>query len=503
MPNCNHRPLDARRTNFSILKRYEWMCLVAGLAIPWMGVSPAGATVKAGAINCTATTLLGPVALRNPSITHVTGPVWATTSAAITITTKAGKTVLPRTAGAATIGSYQDLVNKAQLVGSATTTVTTGAVPGLVFTYDPDLADNGGVPNPVPMNGVATYAHAFDGVLGPFPAPTVTVTGPLPLVGVAGTFDVTTVLDPGVGTLPVGSTPGNPGGTIFSPDVPISITNSGTTNTQIQMIGTSTTLTANVIAPLVTTAVTSCAPSAEPTHVVNVQTDGAAITPTHPVIACDPTNGTSGLFKDAKGWWSMDTNIATVENYGGTLSGTTTYDGCIAPDVRLEDWVGSKNGALAADSVALAKASISIKAKGFGNCSQVDRLGTAGLSHGADSSTAYERSGTLSTKWLTAASVASKVKGSTASVAVRLVVDTTGVSGTVTRLEANGIVTKGTGVGGKVKFVGEVDPATALNIVNCNTPGYVPPAVGLFFANQAPYLLLNTGDDAVLEVSAP
>ncbi len=469
-----------------------------------MIASPADATVGVGAINCTASTILGPVAVRNPSVSHVTGPVWADTGAAVTITNKAGMTVLPRTVGPATIGSYEGLVNKSQVVGTATTTMTLGAVPGLVFTYDPDLADNGGAPNPIPMDGVATYAHALDGVLGPFPAPTVVVSGPLPLVGTAGTFDVTTTLDPGPGTLPTGSTPGNPGAAIFTPDVPLSITSTGATDGVIDVVATSTTLTANVTFPIVTAATTSCAPSASPTHTVNIQTDGAATVARHPVVACDPANGTTGIFKDSKGWWSLDTNAATLENYGGSLGGSTIYDGCRAPDVRLNDWVLSKNGALPVDSLALAKASIAVKAKHFGNCTQVDEITSAGQSHAADSPNAYEAFGTVAAKYLTAANATSKVKASTISSAIRLVLDSTS-GATVMRFEANGIVTKGAGLGGTGKWVGEVNTAQApaMGIIACNAPGYVVPAVGSFFGNTLPYLNLLTGDDAVLIVNAP
>lgn len=483
-------------------KRLLGVGVAAGLATVSLSVfgSAADATVNVGAINCTSTTILGPIAIRNPSISHVTGPVWAATGTAATITNKGGKTILPRNVGVATIGGFEGIVNKSQIVGSATTTVATGPVPGLVFQYDPDLADNGGVPDPVPMDGVAMY-----GAMGPFPAPTVIVSGPLPLVGTAGTYDITTTLDPGAGALPTGTTPGNPGGLIVSPDVPLSITNTGTTDGQINVVATSTALTANVTAPLPTQAVTTCAPSANPVHTVNVQTDNAAITAAHPVIACDPANNTPGLFKDSKGWFSQDTDVATAENYGGSLGGATTYDGCVAPDVRLNDWVLSKNGALPADSLALAKAAIAVKAKSFGNCTLVDVVSPTGGVHNANSSSAYQSQGTVAAKWLTAANATSKVKGSTIYGAIRLVVDTTGAGATALRFEANGIVTKGTGLGGAAKFVGEVDTsqAPAQNIIACNSPGYVAPAVGSFFAKAAPYLNLKTGDDAVLQILAP
>lgn len=473
-----------------------------GVAIGLIASLPgfAGATVSVNQINCTATTLLGPVALRQPFVANVTGPVWAAKTSAVTLNDKPSATVLPSAVGPATVGSYQDLVNKFQIVGTASTVVTTGTIPGLVFQYDPDLADNGGIPNPVPMDGVATY-----GPYGPFAAPTVVVTAPLPLVGVAGTYDVTMSLDPGAGSLPVA---GSIGGGIFLPNIPYAITNTGTVDGQIQMIATSTSVTANVTAPLATSAVTSCAPSADPLHVVNIQTDGGPIVPASPVIACDPANNTVGVFKDAKGWWTGDTNATTATDYGGSFGGTTRFDGCIAPDARLAAWVLSKNGAATADSLALAKADISIKSKQFGNCTLVDELSPAGLAHAADSPQAYENTGTLSTKYLTSANVTSKVKGSTAAVAIRLVIDTTsGAALPEVRLEANGIVTKGTGLGGELQFVAELDTSigqtSTLGIIGCNTAGYSPPAVGKFLGNTAPYLNLKTGDNAVLQISAP
>ncbi|MGQ0826388.1 MAG: hypothetical protein ACT4OX_15395 [Actinomycetota bacterium] len=497
------------------LKRLLAVGVVAGVASVGLGAfgPAADATVNVGAINCKSTTILGPVYIRNPSVSHVTGPVWAARGVAATIINESGLTVLPRTVGPATIGSYEDLVNTSQIVGInggtavSSTAVTTGPVPGLTFFYDPDLAD---IPGPVPMNGVTTYPHALDGALGPFPAPTVVVTGPLPLVGVPGTFDITTTLDPGVGTLPTGSTPGNPGAGLFTPDVPISITSTvpiaTATDGTISMVSTSTTLKANVTAPIVTSAVTSCGPSATPTHVINVQTDGAATTAAHPVIACDPTAGTGGVFKDSKGWWSQDTNLATAENYAGSLSGTTTWDGCIAPDTRLADWVLSKNGALVADSLALAKAAIAVKAKHFGNCTQVDEISAAGRVHAANSVNAYEAQGTVAAKWLTAANLPSKVKASTIYGAIRLVLDSSGgTAAPAMRLDAVGVVTKGAGIGGTATWVSEVDntQAGALAIIACNAPGYAPPAVGSFPLALAPFMNLLTDVDAVLQINAP
>ena len=483
----------------SNVRRLLGVGVIAGLATVGLGIgSAADATVTVGAINCSSSTLLGPVAIRNPSVSHVTGPLWAAQGSPATITNVAGLTVLPSAVGPATIGSYQDLVNKSQLVGQLTTTVTTGLIPGLVFNYDPDLSDNGGVPNPVPMNGVATY-----GALGPFAAPTVSVNPPLPLVGTAGTFEVVTTLDPGAGTLPV---QGSIGGGIFTPNVPLNITNTGTSDGPISLINTSTTLTANVTAPIATTAVTTCAPGASPVHTIQVQTDGGPIVASAPVIACDPTNNTAGLFKDSKGWWSQDTNPATVENYGGSLGGSTTYDGCVAPDQRLQAWNLSKNGALAADAVALAKAQIAVKTKSFGNCTMVDTITAAGQAHAANSPDAYQGQGVLSTKYLTGGGLGSKVKGASIYGDIDLVIDTSGGDPKM-RFDFNGLVTKGVGLGGAASWVGEVDTAVgqtaALGILGCNTAGYSPPAIGKFFGNTAPYVNLKTGDDAQLIISAP
>jgi hypothetical protein len=492
------------------LKRSIGVGVTGALALSVLGLiggSPARATVKTGEINCTATTILGPVALRNPSSSHVVGPYWAAKSAAVTITIKAGTTLLPRTSGPGTIGSYQDLVNKFQVVGTATTTMTAGAIPGLVYTYDPDTGDNGGVPNPVAMDGVATYAHAMDGVLGPFPAPTVVVSAPLPLVGTPGTYDVTITLDPGAGTLPTGSTPGNPGAMIFAPDIALAVTNTGTADGTIELIATSTTLTANVTAPIVTAATTNCGQSTLPQHTVHIQTDGAPRVPGEPVVACDPTPGTPGLLKDSKGWWSKDTNAATAENYAGNAAATSTYDGCTAPDQQLADWVLSKNGVPAASALQIAKAQISIKAKHFGNCTNVDIIDSLGRRHNADDPTSYEMGGTLGAKWLTAANAAIPgVKPTGATVAARLVINRNVTTAQpLTYVEATGVVTKGLGAGGAVTFVGELDTASTqvAGIIACNTPGYSPPATGVFRGGAAPQLPIVTGDDAVLEIAAP
>jgi hypothetical protein len=471
-----------------------------------LGGSPARATVKTGEINCTASTILGPIAIRNPSTSHVVGPYWAAKSSAVTITIKAGTTLLPRTSGPGTIGSYQDLVNKYQVVGSASTTVTTGAIPGLVYMYDPDTGDNGGVPNPVPMNGVATYVHALDGVLGPFPAPTVVVSPPLPLVGTPGTFDVVVTLDPGVGTLPTGSTPGNPGAMIFAPDIPLSVSNTGTADGAIELIATSTTLTANVIAPIATAATTSCGQSTVAEHTVHVQTDGAARVAGEPVVACDPTNGTAGLLKDSKGWWSKDTNAATAEDYAGNALASATYDGCTAPDQQLADWVLSKNGISAPSALQIAKAAIQIKAKHFGNCTQVDIIDSFGRHHNADNPQSYEMGGTIKATYKTSADAAIPgLKPSQGTVAARVVIDQNVTTAQpLTYVEATGVITKGLGAGGAVTFIGELDTTApnVLGVIACNTAGYTAPAVGKQLGNT-PSLPMKTGDDAVLEIAAP
>jgi hypothetical protein len=485
------------------LKRSIGAGVAGALALGVIGGAPARATVRTGTINCTATTIVGTVALRNPASSHVVGPYWAAKSSATAITVKAGSTVLPRTSGPGTIGSYQDLVNRFQLVGMATTTVTTGVIPGLVYSYDPDLGD--AVPA-VPMNGVATYAHPTDGTLGPFAAPTVTVSGPLPLVGTPGTFDVVVALDPGAGSLPTGSTPGNLGAAIFAPDIPIAITNTGTTDGTIDFVATSTTVTANVTAPLATTAVTNCGTSTVPQHTIHVQTDGAPRVPGEPVVACDPTLNTPGLLKDAKGWWSRDTNGATAEDYAGNALVTTTYDGCTAPDTQLADWVLSKNGVPAASAVQIAKAIVSIKAKHFGNCTQVDVIDSLGRRHNADNPQSYEMGGTLTATYKTAANAAIPgLKPSGATVAARVVINRNVTSAQpLTYVEATGVVTKGLGTGGALTFVGELDTAApnVLGVIACNTAGYVPPSSGTQLGNT-PALPIKTGDNAVLEIAAP
>jgi hypothetical protein len=405
------------------------------------------------------------------------------------------------------IGSYQDLVNRFQVAGTATTTMTPGAIPGLAYTFDPDLADNGGIPNPVPMNGVATYAHALDGVLGPFPAPTVVVVAPIPLIGTPGTFDVVMTLDPGAGTLPTGSTPGNPGAMIFAPDIPLAVTSTGATDGRIRFIATSTTLTANVTAPVALAATTTCGTSAEPQHTVHIQTDGAPRVPGEPVVACDPTNGTMGLLKDSKGWWTQDTDVLTAENYAGSASAAVTYDNCTAPDTQLNDWVTSKNGVAAASALTIAKAQISVKAKHFGNCTNVDIIDNLGRRHNANHPTAYEMGGTLGAKWVTAGDAAiAGVKPTGATVQARVVIYKNVGTGlpALAYLEAKGVASKGLGLGGAVTFVGELDPLSArvIALVACNSPGYTIPATGMQLGGTPSFPIL-TGDDAVLEIAAP
>ncbi|MDZ4828002.1 MAG: hypothetical protein SGJ13_16290 [Actinomycetota bacterium] len=477
--------------------------LAVGLAASALAVissTPADATVKVGAINCTANipALGTSVALQQPSTSHLTGPYWVDTGSAFTVTNVGGTTGLPSAASGIAINDFRDVITKAQVVGQPTTTLST--TPTLVggfagdgfFYFDNDIGD-------------ATAPVKMDGLLTNPAAPTIVIaaiTSPAPI---PGAFTVTTTLDPGVGTLDIIDGPPGPGngngfgdgGAVFSPDVIISVTNAGTTDGPINYIGTSTALTAKILG--VIDAITACAPSASPAFTAHVQTDGTPVpTAQSPVVACDPADGTGGTNKASKGLAT-----APLLDAAASTSEVMTFTGCRAPDAQSNAWNPAKLGPLTADAITLDRASISIKGKNFGNCTLVDKRTGAGQLPNKDSAGDYETYSVATIKWLN--SLLKPVKGASttsASLYSRIIINTNGYAPEVTS-EHNGVVTKGFGAGGVIEIVSELDTANAdvADVIDCNStpPGAVP--VGVYL--QKIGLPLLTADDAVLEIQIP
>mgnify|MGYP001503130244 FL=1 len=92
---------------------------LVAVAIGVIGSSGAGATVQVGAINCTAhavllpSTVLGDVALQNPTESHVQGPVWAAQGSAFSLVTPPSVAILPSSAGGQTVSKYTDITTAA------------------------------------------------------------------------------------------------------------------------------------------------------------------------------------------------------------------------------------------------------------------------------------------------------------------------------------------------------------------------------------------------------
>ena len=486
--------------------------ITAGLALSALafGSSPAGATVHVGAINCTAhavllpSTVIGDVAVQNPSEAHVQGPVWTAQGSAFAFTTPASISILPVSAGGQSVSKFTDVTNVSQIIGvnappttggsgagdTIVATVAPTSVPG--YFWDNDVTDAN---PPVPMDGLGGHP----------PAPIAQVDAGPALLAAGGVWYAKTVIGPGpAGLVPAGTV----GGAIYAPAQSVNVTNAGALDGPINYIGAQTALTAFVLGGAIQ-ATTTCAPSATPEHVTHIHTAGSPPNKTEPVLSCKPTAGTAGTNVISKGLWSgpAGNGDPAFTAVGASLKAAVTYDGCVVPDQQAQQWVLSKHGALAADALAASKAILSLKAKGFGDCKLVSIRSGAGQSeNGAVNS--YEMVGSIGTKFTNAGNVVVKVPGTKASVTIKLIIDqNTSIANPLTvipevTLEADGVATKGMGAGGNVKFVGELDPANAavLAMEGCNGVGPVgAPNVYIGAAG----LPIKTAGDAVFQVERP
>jgi hypothetical protein len=458
--------------------------------------------VHDGAINCTANipALSSTVALQNPSSSHVQGPVWAAQNSATSLTTKGGVQVLPSSAGGQPITSFRDIVQNAEINGINTgaagqnagdTTITPVTNQQLNnFFYDNNISD---ATPPVPMDGVGTNPKK----------PVLNIFQPSALLVVGGTYFSKVSISPSPDELAVA---GAVGGAIFSPDEVLAITSSGAADGSIKYIGNSTSLTAKVLGAI--DAITTCSNSATPEHTIHVHTAGSPVNTAEPVVACQPATGTTGAANAlvSKGFWTGagGTGDPAFAAVGGSLKAAITYDGCVVPDQQSDAWVLSKHGAPAAVALTATKAIISLKGKGFGDCSLVSVRGAGGVTSKADTTKAYEFTGTIGTKYTNSGNVVVKVPGTAAAVTQKIFINqNTSLTNPLVTLEADGVVTKGMGVGGAVHFGTELDSTSASvqALEGCNGIPTQPTQANVYIGAVG-FKMLTAGD-AVLEVSRP
>ncbi len=488
--------------------------ITAGLALSALvvGGAPAGATVHVGAINCTAhavllpSTVIGDVAVQNPSEAHVQAPVWTSQGSAFAFTTPASISILPVSAGGQTVSKFQDVTNTSQIIGvnAPPTTGASGAGDTIVATqpstpvpgyfWDNNVSD---ATPPVPMDGLGSDP----------PAPTATVDAGPSLLAAGGVWYAKVVIAPN--SYSPGLVPAGPiGGAIYAPAQSVNVTNSGALDGPINYIGASTSLVAFVLGGAIS-ATTTCAPSATPEHVTHIHTAGSPANKTEPVLSCKPTAGTAGTNVISKGLWSGPAGVGdpAFTAVGASLKAAVTYDGCVVPDQQADAWVLSKHGAPAAVALTASKAILSLKGKGFGDCKLVSIRNGAGQSEQGYTNS-YEITGTIGTKFTNGSNVVVKVPGTAASVTIKLIIDeNTSLANPLTiipetTLEADGVATKGMGMGGAVKFVGELDPSNAavLSMEGCNGVG--PVGIPNVYIGAAG-LPIKTAGDAVFQVERP
>jgi hypothetical protein len=174
------------------------------------------------------------------------------------------------------------------------------------------------------------------------------------------------------------------------------------------------------------------------------------------VVTCTPT---AGLKTTATVKPPMVNNVSPDAALGIALS--ATLDGCTANAAQLAAWVPSKLGGTA-NGAMIAKVAISLKTKAFGTCN-----------FAAPDAGAYPASGTLSLKWLDAGSK-TVAKTTPTSAYVR-------VSGNLATVsaDADGIATKGVGIGSNVHTSVGFDLASPINapVLACNTGPYSGPSI--------------------------
>jgi hypothetical protein len=483
---------------------------LVGLTLPIaaLAAAPAGATVRVGAINCDAhavllpSTDLGHVAVQNPSTSQVDAPTWAAQGSAATFTVAAGLQILPVSAGGQSVDHFSDINTTDQIIGqnvppaaqsAGDTTITTvpdAAIPG--YFWDNDVTDAN---PPVPMDGVGTHPPAPHGSVDQGPA----------LLASGGVYYLHNSIAPSPAQLkPTGTV----GGGIFSPATVINVTNVGTQDGPINFIGASTALNAFVLGGAIE-ATTSCAPSATPESTIHVHTAGSPPSVTEPVVACDPATPPTGFVSVSKGFWSGPAGVGDpAAQAGDSLKASTTYDGCVVPDQQADQWNGSKHGAPAAVALTAAKALVSLKGAGFGDCKQVSIRNPGGETEQGYNNT-YQIAGSLSTKYENGGGVVVKVPGTAAGVVIKLIINENNnplVSpAPMVTVEANGTVTKGFGVGGAVQFVTTLDNTSAdvVAIMGCNGVTGAATINNQFIGAIKPGLPIVAGPEDIFQVARP
>jgi hypothetical protein len=173
------------------------------------------------------------------------------------------------------------------------------------------------------------------------------------------------------------------------------------------------------------------------------------------VVTCLPS-GNSSVVAVSPG---MVNNLSPDAAFGLKL--TTAVNNCTANAAQLDAWVPSKNGTPAAIAAAVAKAVVSVKAKGFGTCD-----------FASPTPSAYPSNGQLSIKWYDGSGAVSKMKSTKAS--VRISADLGSLS-----VQAEGIVTKGTGMGANILARTGFDLANPINgpVLVCLTGPYNGPPI--------------------------
>jgi hypothetical protein len=400
--------------------------------------------------------------------------------------------ILPSSAGGQTVDHFSDINTTDQIIGSATTTVTTAAdaaIPG--YFWDNNVSD---ATPPVMMDGVGTDPPAPHGSIDQGPA----------LLAAAGVYYVHNLVSPSPNKL---SPSGPVGGAIFAPASVIHVSNTGTHNGPINFIGASTALTAFVLGGAIS-ATTTCAPPAAPEASIHVHTAGGPADTTEPVVACQPATAPTGFVSVSKGFWSGPAGAGDpAAQAADSLKASTAFDGCIVPDTQADAWNGSKHGAPAAVALTATKAAISLKGAGFGDCKQVSIRNPAGEVEQGYVNT-YQIAGSLSTKYETGGNVVVKVPGTAAAVVMKVEINENNNPFVqpipMVTLEANGTVTKGLGIGGAVQFVTTLDNTNAavVSILGCNGIGPVG-APNVFYGAIKPGLPIVAGPEDIFQVARP
>lgn len=174
------------------------------------------------------------------------------------------------------------------------------------------------------------------------------------------------------------------------------------------------------------------------------------------VVSCVPTVGLATVATVSP---PMVNNVTPDSKLGIKLK--NRLDGCVANAAQLAAWAPSKLGGTV-NGALIAKVDLNLKSKGFGTCN-----------FAAPDPGAYTASGTLKMTWLDA-SGAKVPKTSPSNAYVRVAGDL----GTASAV-ADGIVTKGVGIGANVHVSVGFDLANPINtpVLLCNTGPYAGPSI--------------------------